>query len=55
MIDHFERLARSQDMSLRAKKISALAALVTCAIVVFALTAGGAMLIAFILSLVETP
>ena len=53
MIDHFERLARSQDISLKAKKISALAALVTCAIVVFALTAGGAMVLAFLLAIAE--
>jgi hypothetical protein len=45
MIDHFERLARSQDIRLKAKKIAALAALVTCAIVVFALTVVGAMVL----------
>jgi len=51
MIDHFEELFRSQDRSRKAKRLAALAALLFA---VFVITAGAAMTMAFILTLVET-
>ena len=51
MIDHFEELFRSQDRSRKANRLAALAALL---LAVFVITAGAAMTMAFILTLVET-
>ena len=50
MIDHFVRLARSQDRSLRAKRVAALIA-VFLGVAMF--TAGGAMVLAFLLAIAE--
>jgi|DEB0MinimDraft_12_1074336.scaffolds.fasta_scaffold226856_2 hypothetical protein len=48
MIDHFEKLARSQDRSLRAKRI---AALINVFLGVAMITAASAMALAFILEI----
>ncbi len=50
MIDHFERLALAQDNTLRAKRLVALIA-VFLGVAMF--TAGGAMVLAFLLAIAE--
>ena len=50
MIAHFGRLARSQDRSLRAKRLASLIA-VFLGVAMF--TAGGAMVLAFLLAIAE--